>query len=1164
MSSVHPRIRRALVGAALGSSLVLCTAALAQPANDTCATATLVNTFPFTDAQSVAASTATDTAAPQPSCDATASTAARFDIWYRIVPSATGILTINQGVDSIDSATQVWTNSTNDCNGTFTAVACSDPETSTASVIAGNTYFVQISYWFATGTPTGNWNTTFSLAIPPANDACANAIALTLGTPFSGDSTVATADGPTNTSTANGCSATFFGASNRTVWHTFTTGAAGIYTVSTCTNTGFDNKIAIYQGTACSGSVASVACNDDSCGLRSSVAANLQASTTYTVRLSGTGTGTAGGPYSILVVGPQGGTAPGNDDGATPEALAANTPTAGDLSAATGLSTTLATCGSSSTTGNDVWYTFTPTVAGTHTVTVCGQFDTVLSTHTSPTTASSVCNDDTIPAGCSLHGSQLTFTGVVGTPQLIRVAAVGPATLLPQHGAFTITVAPPITGACCFAGSCTVVAQTACTGESVFQGANTSCSPNPCPAPIAGDLCASPVIASIGSNLGTTLAATTEPGTTLPSGCALSRNGNKDFFFSFTPVNDGNYTFTLCNTTSGTLDTVLSIHTNVCPTTAATLITSTPNCNDDGCSGTAGPSALSNVALVGGTTYLVRVANWSTSPTAGGPFDLQITTDPFGTCCNSATGTCRLSSQPTCNGANESFQGQASCSPNPCPVPPQACCAPDGTCTFVPPASCTTPSIAQGAGTTCTPNICPAPPANDNCNTAQTVTVGAAAATGNNSAATTASGEPHTCQSSSGKGVWFDFTAPAAGTYQFDTEGSAQSDTVLSVFDVCGGTSLACDDDAGTGNLSVLQVNLTSGQNVKVLLSSFGATPAGGGYVLNISTVIAGACCNDLTGACTIVLASAGCPSGATYQGDNTTCTPSPCPASGSCCNPVDGSCLVRVEAQCATPNVWTAGAVCTPNPCPQPPPPANDTCAAAVTLNAGANTGTVNNDIANNENIEPLSPCNLSTALGIANSVWYTFTPAANGTLAGSIDPTTYDGIAVLYSGSCGALTEVACWDEPEPFDLATPDSGSSALTAGVTYYLVIGDWGTSEGGGVTNYSITLPDAPATGRCCIGARCAIVLQAACTPVGTAGASYTAGAADCNASGILNAPCCFADYNKAGGVTVQDIFDFLSDYFTGSVNANVSGDGVTAPTVQDIFDFLGAYFAGGC
>ena len=109
--------------------------------------------------------------------------------------------------------------------------------------------------------------------------------------------------------------------------------------------------------------------------------------------------------------------------------------------------------------------------------------------------------------------------------------------------------------------------------------------------------------------------------------------------------------------------------------------------------------------------------------------------------------------------------------------------------------------------------------------------------------------------------------------------------------------------------------------------------------------------------------------------------------------------------------------------------------------------------------------------------------------------------------------------------------------------------------------------DLPAPGICCRGATCStMVSQADCTPMaGTAGALFVASSSNCNASPTSNTPCCYADYNKVGGVSVQDIFAFLADWFAGSPFANVGGDGSPASLrVQNIFDFLAAWFAGGC
>ncbi|MBX9737844.1 MAG: hypothetical protein K2X32_13055, partial [Phycisphaerales bacterium] len=133
------------------------------------------------------------------------------------------------------------------------------------------------------------------------------------------------------------------------------------------------------------------------------------------------------------------------------------------------------------------------------------------------------------------------------------------------------------------------------------------------------------------------------------------------------------------------------------------------------------------------------------------------------------------------------------------------------------------------------------PPANDLCspgaitipNTSFPVTV-----TGNNSAATTVGDRTSTCASVA-RSVWYDFTAPNAGTYIFDTETSAQSDTVLTAFADCSPTAaqLACDDEGGTGSLSRMSLVMTAGQNIKVMLSTWGGGAVAGGFALNVSFV---------------------------------------------------------------------------------------------------------------------------------------------------------------------------------------------------------------------------------------------------------------------------------------------------------------------------------------
>ncbi len=123
---------------------------------------------------------------------------------------------------------------------------------------------------------------------------------------------------------------------------------------------------------------------------------------------------------------------------------------------------------------------------------------------------------------------------------------------------------------------------------------------------------------------------------------------------------------------------------------------------------------------------------------------------------------------------------------------------------------------------------------NDACSGALPAIVGTTA--GNNATANNAGDVVPTCQTLSGKGLWYTFTAGAnGGTYLIDTEGSTQSDTVLSVYDACGGAQIACDDDSGTVNLSRLTVTLTPNQEIKIQVRSFGSAPAGGAFNLNIA-----------------------------------------------------------------------------------------------------------------------------------------------------------------------------------------------------------------------------------------------------------------------------------------------------------------------------------------
>ncbi|MDF2436084.1 MAG: hypothetical protein K0Q95_460, partial [Bacteroidota bacterium] len=121
------------------------------------------------------------------------------------------------------------------------------------------------------------------------NNNCSGATPLTVGAACtSGTNVGATLEAGENAgATGQGCWAS---APNNTVWYTFTTGAAGIYTVSTDNGGSPDTELKILSGTC--GAFTSVACNEDGGGTSafSAIAsATLAASTTYYVQVDAFG-----------------------------------------------------------------------------------------------------------------------------------------------------------------------------------------------------------------------------------------------------------------------------------------------------------------------------------------------------------------------------------------------------------------------------------------------------------------------------------------------------------------------------------------------------------------------------------------------------------------------------------------------------------------------------------------------------------------------------------------------------------------------------------------------------------------------------------------------------------------------------------------------------------
>jgi hypothetical protein len=247
-------------------------------------------------------------------------------------------------------------------------------------------------------------------------------------------------------------------------------------------------------------------------------------------------------------------------------------------------------------------------------------------------------------------------------------------------------------------------------------------------------------------------------------------------------------------------------------------------------------------------------------------------------------------------------------------------------------------------------------------------------------------------------------------------------------------------------------------------------------------------------------------------------------------------------------------------------------------------------------------------------SGLWYTFTPAAAGNFFYTKipDETTSgdrnDTIITFFTSasSCSALVESSCSTNADGF-LTRFTTPAAHLNAGVTYYIQISDANTtvtplaqawnlgftfvadpgacctagacsltadaaacaSGGGSFRGTGTTCSPDPCAGVCCRGCTCTTAYaspsecQAATSTASSAGPgwAFLTSATACTSP----SPCCYGNYNHNATLEVQDIFDFLNDWFAGKRIAIVGGDGTTGTlAVQNIFDFLNAWFAGGC
>lgn len=285
------------------------------------------------------------------------------------------------------------------------------------------------------------------------------------------------------------------------------------------------------------------------------------------------------------------GAAMAQDCATAPEALVGAN--AFDSTGSTGVNLAMpagAGCAAAHTIYNTVYFSFTPTDSGIHTLSLCGgsTWDTRIAilNDCDPNLGVVACNDDS----CGLQ-SQVTANLSAGVTYKVVIGGFGATNL--GSGVLNVT----------------------------FNGGGGGG---------GGGGCDNPTVLTIGDNI---FANTPTLETIDMTGlCTLqfTQTIHNTNYYSFTPTDSGSYRFSTCNQVD--FDTKIAVM-NACDPFAGVLA-----CNDDG-AGCAGFSSLIGaVDLVGGVTYIVALGGYSdTTPVGSGTLTVSLNGGGGGGGCKTAT-----------------------------------------------------------------------------------------------------------------------------------------------------------------------------------------------------------------------------------------------------------------------------------------------------------------------------------------------------------------------------------------------------------------------------------------------------------------------------------------------------------------------------------------------
>lgn len=158
-------------------------------------------------------------------------------------------------------------------------------------------------------------------------------------------------------------------------------------------------------------------------------------------------------------------------------------------------------------------------------------------------------------------------------------------------------------------------------------------------------------------------------------------------------------------------------------------------------------------------------------------------------------------------------------------------------------------------------------------------------------------------------------------------------------------------------------------------------------------------------------------------------------------------------------------------------------------------------------------------------------FNPLSSGPIAGSMATAT---VGPLVSGVAS-------------LSITDPDTVLSGRRVRAVFQTGCGSATSNPG------MLTVTALPPTGACCLGTTCAVTIAGSCSGI------FQGNSSVCGTPGNPTT-CCPVNFNAVAGVSVQDVFDFLTAWFANDPRADFNGVG--GISVQDVFDYLTAWFQG--